>query len=82
MVVVQAMAGAMAWHYRPFLCSLVQQQFGSRAGNGTLADIKDQWRAEGEILGEDFKVGWAADVCTGKGLMGFFSQQGFSPSLI
>ena len=56
MVVVQAMVGAMAWHYRPFPCSLVQQQVGGGADNSASADIRDQRRAEGEILGEDFRL--------------------------
>jgi hypothetical protein len=50
------MAGAIARHYRPFPCLLVQQQVGSRVDNSALADIRDQRRAEGEILGEDFRL--------------------------
>ena len=56
MVVVQAMVGAMAWHYRPFPCSLVQQQVGGGADNSALADILDHWRAKGKLLGEDFRL--------------------------
>ena len=44
---------AMAWHYWPFLCLLVRQRVGGGADNSALADIRDQWRAKGEILGED-----------------------------
>ena len=55
-VVVRAMAGAMAWHYRPFPCSLVRQRVGDGADNSASADIQDQWRAEGEILGEDLRL--------------------------
>jgi hypothetical protein len=55
-VVVRAMAGAMAWGYRPFPCSLVGRQVGGGADNSALADIRDQRRAKGEILGEDFRL--------------------------
>ncbi len=56
MVVVQAMAGAMAWHYRLFPCLLVQRRVGGGADNAASADIQDQRRAKGEILGEDFRL--------------------------
>ena len=56
MAVVRAMAGAMAWHYRPFPCSLVQQRVGGGADNSASADIRDQRRAEGEKLEEDFRL--------------------------
>ena len=38
-VVVQTMAGAMAGHYRPFTCLLVQRQVGGGADNSASADI-------------------------------------------
>ncbi len=57
-VVVWAMAGAMAWHYWPFPCSLMQRLVGGVADNAASADIRDQRRAEGEILGEDFRLVW------------------------
>ncbi len=56
MVVVQAMVGAMARHYQPFPCLLVQRRVGGGVNNSASADIRDQWRAEGEILGEDFRL--------------------------
>ncbi len=46
----------MAWHYRPLPCSLVHQRVGSGVDNSASADIRDQRRAEGEILGEDFRL--------------------------
>jgi hypothetical protein len=55
-VVVRAMAGAMARHYRPFPCLLVQQQVGSGADNSALADIQDQRKAEREKVGEDLRL--------------------------
>ena len=55
-VVVQAMAGAMARDYWPLPCLLVQQRVGGGAYNSVSADIGDQRRAEGEILGEDFRL--------------------------
>ena len=55
-VVVRAMAGAMARHYRPFARSLVRRRVGGGADNSALADIRDQRRAEGEILGEDLRL--------------------------
>ncbi len=55
-VVVQAMVGAMAQHNRPFPCSLVRRRAGGGADNSASADIRDQQRAEGEILGEDFRL--------------------------
>ena len=48
--------GAMAQHYWPFPRLLVRQQVGGGADNSALADIRDQWRAKGEILGEDFRL--------------------------
>ena len=56
MVVVRAMVGAMARHYRLFPRSLVQRRVGGVADNSASADIRDQRRAEGEILGEDFRL--------------------------
>jgi len=55
-VLVRAMAGAMARHYRPFARSLVRRRVGGGADNSALADIRDQRRAEGEILGEDLRL--------------------------
>ena len=47
---------AMARHYQPFPCLLVRRQVGVGADNSASADIRDQWRAEGEILGEDLRL--------------------------
>jgi hypothetical protein len=55
-VVVQAMAGAMAWDYQLFPCLLVRQRVGGGADNSALVDIQDQRRAKGEILGEDLRL--------------------------
>ncbi len=46
----------MARHYRPFPCLLVCQRVGGGADNSALADIGDQRRAKGEILGEDLRL--------------------------
>ena len=81
-VVVRAMAGAMARHYRPFARSLVRRRVGGGADNSALADIRDQRRAKGEILGEDLRLDGPPMFEVGGVLMGFFSRRGFSPSLI
>ena len=70
-VVVRAMAGVMARHYWPFPCLLVQQQVDGGADNSALVDIRDQRRAKGELLGEDFK--WMGRRCLHwEGTNGFF----------
>ncbi len=55
-VVVRAMAGAMDRHYRPFPRLLMRRGVGGGADNAALADLQDQRRAKGEILGEDFRL--------------------------
>jgi hypothetical protein len=55
-VVVRAMVGAMARYYRPFPRSLMRRRVGGGADNAASADIRDQRRAEGEILGEDLRL--------------------------
>jgi hypothetical protein len=74
------MAGAMAWHYRPFPCSLVRRRVGGRADNSVLVEIQDQRRAEGEILGEDFRLDGPPMFAlgAGRGLMGFLADEAFT----
>ncbi len=48
--------GTMAQLYWSFPCLLVRQRVGGGADNSASADIRAQWRAEGEILGEDLRI--------------------------
>ena len=53
-----------------------------RGGQQCLGGHTRSAEGRGRNIGRRFKVGWAANVCTGRCVMGFFSQRGFYPSLI
>jgi hypothetical protein len=53
-----------------------------RGGQQCLGGHTRSAEGRGRNIGRRFKVGWAANVCTGRALIGFFSQRGFYPSLI
>jgi hypothetical protein len=53
-----------------------------QGGQWCLGGHRRSVEGRGRNIGRRFKVGWATDVCTGRGLMRVFSRQGFSPSLI
>ena len=53
-----------------------------RGGQQCLGGHTRSAEGQGRNIGSRFKVEWAADVCTGRALTGFFSQRGFYPLLI
>ena len=53
-----------------------------RGGQQCLGGHTRSAEGRGRNIGRRFKVGWATDVCTGRALMGFFSQRVFYPLLI
>jgi hypothetical protein len=53
-----------------------------RGGQQCLGGHTRSVEGRGRNIGQIFKVGWAANVCTGRCLMGFFSRRGFYPLLI